>query len=69
MAVFAIRASVSITCCQIGSNALVNHCLKLGISDRCGVGFMVWCCSGFGAFLERYLNVVICKEGNALVKA
>ncbi|GKD29886.1 gag-pol polyprotein [Tanacetum coccineum] len=37
MAIIAIRISVSITCCQNGSNALVNHCLKLGISDRCGV--------------------------------
>ncbi|GKD32097.1 hypothetical protein Tco_1242875 [Tanacetum coccineum] len=31
MAVIAIRASVSITCCQSDSNALVNHCLKLGL--------------------------------------
>ncbi|GJV47359.1 hypothetical protein Tco_1437571 [Tanacetum coccineum] len=48
MAVIAIHASVSITSCQSGSNALVNHCLKLGINDRCGGG----CCSSHNMIYE-----------------
>ncbi|GJU04375.1 putative reverse transcriptase domain-containing protein [Tanacetum coccineum] len=38
MAIHRNSYSGQLTCAKAGSNALVNHCLKLGISDRCGVG-------------------------------
>ncbi|GJZ35860.1 retrovirus-related pol polyprotein from transposon TNT 1-94 [Tanacetum coccineum] len=47
-----IAIPVCITCCQCSSNTLVNHCLKLGIGDRCGGSCCGWGGSGFGCFLE-----------------